>query len=117
VGSYYYNARFLGGYTNEGFLLGNTVGRQGSGFMLQSTYWLSGEKSIQAGHRRNQISEQFLEGGGALRDYWAQANWQYKDFSLSAKVQYEKWRIPVLATGEQSNVISTIQIGFHPSHR
>jgi hypothetical protein len=38
-------------YTNRGFLMGNWVGRDGSGFKASSRYWLSGRNTIQFGYR------------------------------------------------------------------
>ncbi|MCU1284859.1 MAG: hypothetical protein JWO13_1209 [Acidobacteriales bacterium] len=114
IGSYYYNARFLSGFTNQGTLLGHTVGRQGSGFTLKSTYWFSGQNSIEVGHRRNQVSPEFVQQGGSIRDYWTKVEWKFGQIDISGKAQYERWNYPILATGERENVATSLQLTYRP---
>ena len=95
--------RYRSGYTNEGNLMGNWVGRAGRGGQGWLTYWFSPRNSLQVGYRLQEVSVDFI-GGGRLVDWSAKA-----DFALNSKVeisglvQYEKWRFPVLSPGPTSD--------------
>lgn len=105
--------RFRDGYTNDGFLLGNWIGRAGRGGQGWLTYNFSAQDTLQLGYRLQEVSPNFLEGG-RLVDYSARTA-----FNLSPKIdvsgifQYEQWQFPVLAPGRQSDVTTSVQVTFH----
>jgi hypothetical protein len=97
-------------YTNRNFLMGDWVGRDGSGVQAWSRYWLSPKNSIQLGYRHLKVDNKFIPSGGT--DYWIRPT-----VGASALVQYEQWRFPLLAPGLQKNVTASLQITYWPQTR
>jgi hypothetical protein len=113
-GFFYFNVHYLDGYTNGRQLMGSWVGRQGSGFQLQSTYWFSGRNTLTAGYRALWVDHSFLQGGW-LRDLNATTNVALgSSFSLQAGIQYERWQFPLLSTAPASNVTTSLQFSYSP---
>jgi membrane-associated phospholipid phosphatase len=115
-GCFYVNNRYPdGSYTNVGNLMGSWLGRAGQGEQAWSTYWLTSRNKIQLNYRHQNVSGQYLPRGGKSNDGGMRADfWLGKTIQLSGLVQYEKWNFPVLATGAQSNVTTSIQFTFWP---
>jgi hypothetical protein len=114
-GFFYSNSRFRSGYTNNGNLIGNWIGRQGQGAEAWANYWLSPKNKLQFHYRHQKVSRQFIPDGGTLTDVGASTEfWIRSSLSLSSFVQYEKWAFPVLAPGPQTNVTGALQITFWP---
>ncbi|HWP83568.1 MAG TPA: capsule assembly Wzi family protein, partial [Terriglobia bacterium] len=114
-GFYYANVRYLDGYTNRGNLLGHWVGRQGHGMQFSSTYWRGPRDKVQFGYRRAMVSGDFLPGGGRIDDYTVRMDWLVRpNLGFSASVQYERWNIPVLSAGKESNVLTSVQLTLWP---
>lgn len=111
----YYDHLYHDLYTNRGFLMGNWVGRDGAGIQAASRYWLSARNAIQFGYRHSKIDPKFVPGGGTLNDasvrfdFWAQRDW-----STSTFVQYEQWKLPLLAPSLQKNVTASVQFTYWP---
>jgi hypothetical protein len=113
-GFFYFNVHYLDGYTNGRQLMGSWVGRQGSGYQLQSTYWFSGRNTVQVGYRSLWVDHSFLEGGW-LRDINANTNLALgTNFALQAGIQYERWQFPLLSSGTVSNVTTSLQLSYTP---
>jgi Capsule assembly protein Wzi/PAP2 superfamily len=111
---YYGLRRYRSGYTNNGNLLGNWIGRAGRGGQGWLTYRLSSQSDFGLGYRLQEVSTAFI-GGGRLEDYSARGNFALRsDLSFSASLQYEQWSFPVLATTRQSNVTASFQLTFYP---
>jgi len=108
------NRRFLGGYTNDGDLMGSWIGRAGRGGQGWLTYWLSPRNKIQLGYRLQTVSPDFIQGG-RLADYSAQAEFMIgPNVAVSGLFQYEQWRFPVLNPTGQSDVTASLQLTFYP---
>jgi hypothetical protein len=115
VGFLYANDHYLSGYTDRGLVIGDWIGRQGSGYKGDATYHFSGTNSLDLGFRRTRTSEQFLPGGGNLWDISARPRWQLtKDLRLEGMVQYERWDYPLLASTPQRNFTTSLELRFHP---
>jgi len=113
-GFFYYNVTYKDGYTNNNQLLGDWVGRQGQALNLWSTYWFSSQTSLQVGYRQMTVDPKFLQGG-RLQDFSMRADVRLAaDLVLQGGLQYEKWRFPLLASGQQSNVLGTVQFIYRP---
>ncbi|HET6841819.1 MAG TPA: capsule assembly Wzi family protein [Candidatus Angelobacter sp.] len=118
-GFFYWNVRYLDGYTNKGNILGNaTVGRRGVAFRAQSTYWFASDKTIQAGFRSNYADGAFV-GGGDFRDAFLRSEWSFRhNVSLSGLLQYEWWDFPILSLGNRvNNVTASLQLTYWPHWR
>ena len=111
---YYGLRRYRSGYTNDGQLLGNWIGRAGRGGQGWLTYWLSPQNKIQLSYRQQMVSKDFL-GGGRLCDYSITSEFLPRpEVGVSGSLQYEKWRFPVLSATPQSNLALSFQIAFYP---
>jgi hypothetical protein len=118
-GFFYWNIRYLDGYTNAGNVLGNaTVGRQGISLRLQSTYWFASDRTVQVGYRSNVVDSMFLQGGN-LRDIFVRSEWRVRhDVSFSSFLQYEWWNFPLLTSGtKQKDVAASVQVTYWPHWR
>jgi hypothetical protein len=102
-------------YTNKGQLLGDWVGRDGKGIQAWSRYWVGARTSVVFGYRHSEVSGKFVPGGGNFNDGSVRADfWLHRVWSVSASVQYEQWKFPILANGPQTNVTSSVEITFSP---
>lgn len=118
-GFFYWNTRYLDGYTNAGNIIGNgTVGRQGISLRFESKYWFASDKTIQAGYRSNVVDSMLLQGGN-LRDIYLQSEWKFRsDISLSSFLQYEWWNFPLLTAGrKQNDFAASLQVTYWPHWR
>jgi len=102
-------------YTNRHFLMGDWVGRDGSGIQAWSRYWLTPKNSIQFGYRHVKIDNKLIPNGGTINDASVRADyWIRPTVGASALVQYEQWQFPLLALGLQKNVTASLQITYWP---
>lgn len=113
-GAVYTDTRYRSGYTNNGNLIGNWVGRRGRGQQAWATYSFSPRTQIQLGYRHNSVDKAFLQGG-RLQDVSIQADVMLRhDLRLSGYVQYETWNFPVLSLTGKSDTTSSIELTFWP---
>ncbi len=63
-GFFYWNDRYVDGYTNQGNLIGSWIGRQGQGAQAWANYWFTPKNRIQLNFRHEKVSQQFIPGGG-----------------------------------------------------
>jgi hypothetical protein len=117
-GFFYFNSRYLNGYTNQGNLLGSWIGRQGQGAQIWTTYSFSSRNSLQLNLRHQKVSNEFIQGGGTLNDVGMRADLLIRpELGLSTFVQYERWAFPVLSSSSKSNVTASFQFTFWPRLR
>ncbi len=116
-GFFYWNVGYLDGHTNNGNILGSTIGRRGVSFRAATTYWLAADKTIQLSYRNMQTNK-FLEGGN-LRDIALHSEWSLKPgLSLTSMLQYEWWNYPLLSLGNrQTNFTASFQLTYWPHWR
>jgi membrane-associated phospholipid phosphatase len=113
-GFVYTDRRYVGGYTNDGFLLGSWLGRAGKGGQAWTTYSFSPRSKLQFAYRQQQVDKDFI-GGGHARDASARAEFMIgPDLTFSGSLQYEKWAFPVLSPRIESNWTSSIGLTFWP---
>lgn len=115
-GFFYWNVRYLDGYTNKGNILGNgTVGRQGISLRADTTYWVASDKTLKFGYRSEIADSMFVQGGN-LRDTYFKSEWSFSHHvSLSSFLQYEWWNFPLLSTGrKQNNFTASFQLTYWP---
>ncbi|MFZ0521839.1 MAG: capsule assembly Wzi family protein [Candidatus Acidiferrales bacterium] len=115
----YWNFVYRDGYTNDGNLIGNVVGRLGQTYEGWLTYWASSRDTLQVTYKNSSVGTAFIPGGGAWQDYGVNNEWQWKSgFYCKAQFQYEHIsHFPILFNGPQHNVTSIVEIGFAPSAR
>ena len=114
-GFFYFNDRYVRGYTSDGNLLGSWIGRQGQGAQAWANYWFNARNRFQLNFRHQKISQQYIPGGGSLTDIGARGDYSLPaNLNLSASVQWERWLIPVIQPNRARNVSATLEISFQP---
>jgi len=114
---YYDLRRYRTGYTNDGNLLGNWIGRAGRGGQGWLTYSFSPRNEMQAGYRLQNAANDFI-GGGRLVDYSVSGKFTpFPELTVSGFLQYERWQFPVLAARGQSNTTASLQLTYYPHWR
>jgi len=117
-GCYYSNGQYLNGYTNNGNLIGTWLGRAAQGEAARTTYWLNAQRKISFEVRHRKIDRQYLPEGGTQNDASLQADFLTRSrLRFSGTVQYERWQLPLLATGAQSNWTTSLQFSYWPVMR
>jgi len=110
----YTNNVYRSGYTNNGNILGNWVGRDGRGVQVWSNYWFSPQSKVQFGYRHQTVDRKFLEGGN-LDDFSVNADITLRpDLNFSGGIQHENWNFPLFGTDGRSNWTTSIALTFHP---
>jgi hypothetical protein len=112
----YWNQTYRDGYTNDGFLIGNTVGRYGRAMRGWLTYSLSPRNTLRFDYKHSEVSSAFIPGGGSWQDYQLGNDLYLRSgLYLKSRLQLENIsQFPVLFTGRQSNVTATVEFGFMP---
>jgi membrane-associated phospholipid phosphatase len=115
----YWNQLYRDGYTNEGNLIGNTVGRMGSSIQGWLTYWMSSASTLQFSFKTNSVSANFIPGGGDWQDYRLNYNKYLKSgLYWKSQVQYEHIsRYPILFNSSRGNVAAIVEFGWAPTKR
>ncbi len=103
------------GYTNNGLLMADWIGREGKGGQAWLTYHLSPREWLQLNFRTAKAAKDFIPGGTT------QTNFSFDvvkrltpNVELKANLQYERWLIPIYKSGRQSDTITTFQITWYP---
>jgi hypothetical protein len=105
------------GYTNNGQLLGDWIGREDKGGQGWATYHLSGNEWIQIGFRNQKAAKDFIPGGTTLNDINAQIVKRLsRSVEIDGRFTYEKWRAPIYLPGLQTVTNTSIQLTWFP-HR
>jgi hypothetical protein len=134
------------GYTNQGQLFGDWIGREDKGGQGWITYHLSGNEWIQLGIRNQKASKDFIPGpltlptipygspgcsssapgtsscpapgGTTLNDINFQVVKRIgKDFEINGNFAYEHWKAPVYLPGQQTVTTTTIQLTWFPQRK
>lgn len=113
------------GYTNQGQLFGDWIGREDKGGQGWITYNLSGNEWFQVGVRNQKAAKEFISGGTTLNDI----NFQIvkrigKDFEVNVNFAYERWKAPIYPSGApiqpaspQTVTATTIQLTWFPERK
>ena len=114
----YFEAVQRQGYTNNGQLFGDWIGREDRGGQGWITYHLSGNEWIQAGVRNQKAAKDFISGGTTLNDINFQVVKRIgKDFEINGTFAYEHWKAPVYLPGQQTVTTTTIQLTWFPGRK
>jgi hypothetical protein len=116
-GAFYWDGRYRSGYTNNGNLIGNWVGRRGRGEQAWVTYHFSPRNTVQFGYRHNNVDQGFINGG-RLRDLTVRTDWVLgHDLGVSGVIQQENWHFPVLSPNQKSNITASLQLTLWPQNK
>ncbi len=103
------------GYTSNGLLMGDWIGRENKGGQAWLTYHFSPREWLQGSYRSDKAAKDFIPGGTTQTDFAIDLVKRLTpDVELKANVQYERWLIPFYKYGRQSDTSSTVQITWYP---
>lgn len=103
------------GYTNQGQLFGDWIGREDKGGQSWLTYHLSGDEWIQLTVRAQKAAKDFIPGGTSLGDLGVEVEKRIgRDFAVSGKFTAEHWKAPVYLSGDQTVTSTRIQVTWYP---
>jgi hypothetical protein len=106
------------GYTNNGPIIGDWIGREAKGGQAWITYHLSGNEWIQASVRAQKTPKDFIPGGTTLNDINFQAVKRIgKDFEINGNFTYEHWKAPIYLPGQRTMTNTTIQLTWFPERK
>lgn len=112
----YSNAQYISGYNNDGRLIGTWIGRSAQGQQIRTNYWLSPRKKIGLELRHRILDPGYVLNGGSQNDVAVNADIVAgSGFRFTGNLQYEQWRIPLLATSRQSNFAASFQFSYWPT--
>ncbi len=114
----YYEGIQRQGYTNNGQLLGDWIGREDKGGQGWITYHLSGNEWIQIGLRDQKAAKDFIPGGTTLNEINFQAVKRVgRDVEIKGNFAYEHWKAPVYLPGQQTVTSTSIQLTWFPGRK
>jgi hypothetical protein len=107
------------GYTNNGQVFGDWMGREAKGGQGWITYHLSGNEWIQVAVRNQKAPKDFIAGGTTINDITFQVvKRACKDFEVNGSLNVESWKSPIHMLGRQYVTSATIQLTWYLSrHR
>ena len=122
------------GYTNQGQLFGDWIGREDKGGQAWITYHLSGNEWIQVSARNQKADKDFIpgsttqqvlpgsnvliQGGTTLNDFGFQVVKRIgKDFEVNGRFTLEHWKAPIYLPGQQTVTATDIQLTWYPGHK
>jgi hypothetical protein len=113
------------GYTNQGQMFGDWIGREDKGGQAWITYHLSGNEFIQAGYRNQKATTWFIPGGTTLNDFNFRVVKRFgKEFEADGNFTMEHWKAPLYPTGTptypaslQTVTATTIQLTWFPQRK
>src|SRR5580698_2539898 len=127
------------GYTNQGQLFGDWIGREDKGGQAWLTYHLRGNEWLQVSARNQKATKDFIPGsttqtftgagcpltagclvpgGTTLNDFSFQAVKRIgKDIEINGNFTVEHWKAPIYLPGEQTVTTTNIQITWFPERK
>jgi len=103
------------GYTNQGQIFGDWIGREDKGGQAWATYHLSGNEWIQVSARNQKAAKDFIPGGTTLNDITVQVVKRIaKDFEINGRLNVEHWKAPIYLSGQQTVTATTIGLTWYP---
>ncbi len=111
----YYETIQRQGYTNNGFIMGDWIGREAKGGQAWLTYHLSGNESIAFQYLRKKNGKDFLQGTTQNIYRVDVIKRLTRDVELNAWFQSERWKAPIWKAGQQSSTTGAFQVTWYPS--
>jgi hypothetical protein len=106
------------GYTNNGQMFGDWIGREGKGGQGWITYHLSGNEQIQVGLRNQKVAKDFIPGGTTLNDLNVQVVKRVrKDLEIKGAFSFEHWKAPIYLPGQKTVTTMTVQLTWFPGRK
>jgi hypothetical protein len=114
----YWDGRYHQVYLNRGNLMGSAAGLDGTEILAASRLWLGARNSIQFGYRHAKVDARYIPSGGTINDASVRADfWLKPAWNVTAMVQAERWKFPLLVPDVQQNISGSVQFTYWPTHR
>jgi hypothetical protein len=114
----YYEAIEKQGYTNQGQIFGDWIGREDKGGQAWITYHLGGNEWLQVSARNQKATTDFIPGGTTLNDIAFQAVKRIgQNFEIDGNFTLEHYKAPIYLPGEQTVTVTNIQLTWFPQHK
>jgi hypothetical protein len=114
----YWEAIEKQGYTNQGQLFGDWIGREDKGGQGWITYHLSGNEWLQVGVRNQKAAKDFVPGGTTVNDFSVQVVKRIgKELEVNGNFALEHWKAPVYLPGQQTVTTTNIQLTWFPTRK
>jgi len=121
----YYEYILKQGYTNQGNLIGDWLGREAKGGQAWLTWHLTGNEWLQVHARNQKVAKDFVPGGTTLNDFGFQAVKRIgRSFEINGNFDLEHWKAPVYPTGiptypapDHTVTSTTIQLTWFPQRK
>jgi hypothetical protein len=121
------------GYTNEGHLFGDWIGREDKGGQAWVTYHLSGDEWVQVSVRNQKATKDFIPGsttqtisgtttlipgGTTLNDIAVQIEKRIgKNIAITGAFSLEHWKAPIYLPGQQTVTTTNVQVTWYPQRK
>lgn len=111
------------GYTNQGQLFGDWIGREDKGGQAWITYHLSGNEWIQVSARNQKAAKDFLASsttqyGSTINDIGFQAVKRIgKDLEINGNFTLEHYKEPIYLPGQQTVTTTNVQLTWYPGRK
>lgn len=111
------------GYTNQGQIFGDWIGREDKGGQAWITYHLSGNEWLQFNYRRQKAAKDFIASsttqyGTTLNDFGFQAVKRIgPDFEINGSFTLEHYNAPIYLPGQQTVTNTNIQLTWYPGRK
>jgi hypothetical protein len=114
----YWETEVPQGYTNNGQIFGDWMGREAKGGQVWATWHLSSKEWVQASWRGQKAAKDFIIGGTTINDFSAQVVKRLgHDLELKGSFTDEHYLIPEYLTGKQNVTNTTIQLTWFPERK
>ncbi|MBZ5701433.1 MAG: phosphatase PAP2 family protein [Acidobacteriia bacterium] len=112
---HYFHSTYKNGYTNDGMILGNAMGRIAQMYQASAAHWFSPTSRLQVSFKRMQVSPTFVPGGAHWNDYGVRHEQQLKSgFWIKGFVQVEQLQYPALSLERANNVTASLELSYSP---
>jgi hypothetical protein len=112
------------GYTNNGQIFGDWIGREDKGSQAWVTYHLSGNEWIQVNARNQKAAKDFIETspstqfGTTLSDFGGQVVKRIRpDLEVNGSFNVEHYKAPIYLPGLQTVTTTNVQLTWYPKRK
>ncbi len=125
----YYETVQRQAYTNQGFIMGDWIGREAKGGQAWLTYHLSGKEMVQVSYTNKKNDKDFIPGafnpklntfdiyGGTTQNDVKVSilkRFYHDQIELNGWFQYETWKAPAYKAGPQTDTTTSFQLTYFP---
>jgi len=111
------------GYTNNGQIFGDWIGREDKGGQAWVTYHLSGDEWIQVNARNQKAAKDFIVANGTqygttLNDIGVQVVKRIRrDVEVNGNFTVEHYKAPIYLPGQQTVTTTSVQVTWYPRNK